>query len=36
MTEEEFTYRRNRKDPFITNILSRGRIMLIGDEANLT
>lgn len=35
MTEEEFNYRRSRKDPFITGILSQGRIMLIGDEASL-
>jgi len=35
MTEEEYAYRRNRKDPFITNILSQGRIMLIGDETDL-
>lgn len=36
MTEEEFDYRKNRKDPFITGILSQGRIMLIGDESDLT
>ncbi len=35
MTEEEFAYRRARKDPFITGILSAGRIMLIGDETDL-
>lgn len=35
MTEEEFAYRKSRKDPFILTILSQGRIMLIGDEADL-
>lgn len=32
MTEDEFTYRLSRKDPFITNILVKGRITLIGDD----
>lgn len=32
MTEEEFSYRLNRKDPFINSILSQPRIMLIGDD----
>lgn len=35
MTEEEFKYRKNRKDPFITNILLHPRIMLIGSENKL-
>lgn len=32
MTEEEFDFRKNRRDPFIQEILSAPRIMLIGDE----
>lgn len=32
MTEEEFSYRLARKDPFITSILNQARIMLIGDD----
>lgn len=32
MTEEEFSYRLSRKDPFITNLLVQPRVMLFGDE----
>lgn len=32
MTEEEFTFRKKRNDPFILGILSGIRVMLIGDE----
>lgn len=32
MTEEEFVFRKSRRDPFITELLMRSRIMLIGDE----
>ncbi len=35
MTEEEFSYRLSRKDPFITNILIQPRVMLIGDDLDL-
>lgn len=35
MTEEELKFRKTRKDPFIMDILSRSRIMLIGDEEGL-
>ena len=35
MTEEEFKYRKNRKDPFITNVLLQPHIMLIGSEDKL-
>lgn len=35
MTEEEFKYRKNRKDPFITNVLLHPHIMLIGSENKL-
>lgn len=32
MTEEEFIFRKKRSDPFIKNILTGSRIMLVGDE----
>lgn len=32
MTEEEFTFRKKRNDPFISGILSGVRVMIIGDE----
>lgn len=32
MTEEEFGFRRHRRDPFVLEILSKSRAMLIGDE----
>lgn len=35
MTEEEFVFRKKKKDPFITSILSGSRIMVIGDEEEL-
>ena len=35
MTEEEFQYRKSRKDPFINHVLLESRIMLIGDEEEL-
>lgn len=35
MTEDEFIFRKNRRDPFLLNILSKSRIMIIGDEEGL-
>lgn len=35
MTEQEFVFRKKRRDPFITSILLGSRIMLIGDEEEL-
>lgn len=35
MTEEEFKFRKKRNDPFISGILSNGRIMLVGDEEGM-
>lgn len=35
MTEEEFNFRKNRRDPFVINILSKPRVMLIGDEEEM-
>ena len=32
MTEEEFTFRKRRGDPFIRNILEKPKVLLIGDE----
>lgn len=32
MTEEEFLFRKRRRDPFITSIISGSRVMLFGDE----
>lgn len=35
MTEEEFNFRKNRRDPFVLGILSKPRVMLIGDEEEM-
>jgi len=35
MTEEEFTFRKRRRDPFLISILEKPAIMLIGDEAEM-
>lgn len=35
MTEEEFNFRKNRRDPFIMGVLSKPRVMLIGDEEEM-
>ncbi len=35
MTEEEFNFRKKRRDPFITSIIFGSRVMLIGDEQGL-
>lgn len=35
MTEEEFVFRKKKKDPFIQAILSGSRFMVIGDEEEL-
>lgn len=35
MTEDELTFRKNRRDPFILAVLANSRIMLIGDEQEL-
>ena len=32
MTEEEFNFRKKRRDPFIISVISGTRVMLIGDE----
>lgn len=35
MTEEEFTFRKKRRDPFIMGIINGTRLMLIGDEETI-
>lgn len=35
MTEEEFLFRKRRRDPFITAIIYGSRVMLVGDEEQL-
>lgn len=35
MSEEEFDFRKKRRDPFIAQVVSGSRIMLIGDEDSL-
>lgn len=35
MTVEEFEFRKTRRDPFLQGILMSGRVMLIGDEAEM-
>lgn len=35
MSKEEFEFRKKRRDPFLLGILSRSRIMIIGDEEDL-
>jgi len=35
MTEEEFEFRKNKRDPFIITILQGSRVMLLGDEENM-
>ena len=35
MTEEEFDFRKKKRDPFILSILYGSRVMLIGDEESL-
>lgn len=35
MTEEEFLFRKRRRDPFIQGILEGSRVMIVGDEEEL-
>ncbi|MBI3379608.1 hypothetical protein HY029_02515 [Candidatus Gottesmanbacteria bacterium] len=35
MTEEEFNFRKKRRDPFVLEILRSSRIMILGDEEEL-
>ena len=35
MTEEEFNFRKTRRDPFILGLLSKTRVMLVGDEEEM-
>jgi hypothetical protein len=36
MTEEELKFRRTRRDPFLQSILSNSRVMIYGDQEDLT
>lgn len=36
MTEEELKFRRSRRDPFLQSILAQSRIMVIGQDEDLT
>ena len=35
MTDEEFDFRKSRRDPFLLSILSGSRVMLLGDEESM-
>lgn len=35
MTEEEFDFRKKRRDPFVLDVLRGSRVMIIGDEEDL-
>lgn len=35
MTLEEFNFRKNRRDPFVISVLSKPKVMLIGDEEEM-
>jgi len=35
MTEEEYQFRKRRRDPFILQVLAQSRVMFIGDEEQL-
>lgn len=35
MSVDEFTFRKKRNDPFVTNILKGSRVMILGDEEEL-
>jgi len=35
MSGEEFIFRKERRDPFILQILRESRIMLVGDEEEM-
>lgn len=35
MTQEEFQFRKDRRDPFLLSILASSRIMIIGDEEEM-
>lgn len=35
MSDDEFDFRKKRKDPFLLGILSQSRVMIVGDEEDL-
>ncbi|MDP2671742.1 MAG: hypothetical protein Q8P13_04790 [bacterium] len=36
MTEDEFAFRKNRRDPFVVGILEKPHVMLLGDEEEMS
>jgi hypothetical protein len=35
MKQDEFLFRKERRDPFLLGILSKSRVMIVGDEEGL-
>lgn len=35
MTEEEFSFRKSRRDPFVLGVIAGSRVMVVGDEEDL-
>jgi hypothetical protein len=35
MTEEEFAFRKSRRDPFVLSVINGSRVMIVGDEEEL-
>ena len=35
MSDDEFVFRKRRRDPFVLDILGGSRVMLVGDEEDL-
>ena len=35
MTEDEFTFRKSRRDPFVLSVIGGSRVMIVGDEEEL-
>jgi hypothetical protein len=35
MTEDEFEFRKKKRDPFVLSILSGSRVMILGDEESM-
>jgi hypothetical protein len=35
MSEDEFLFRKSRRDPFVVSVLEKPRMMLLGDEIEM-
>ena len=35
MTDEEFSFRKSRRDPFVLGVFGGSRVMIVGDEEDL-